>query len=221
MSLAQKYKPRCWAEVVGQDQALAVIDRCRQSGGLGGHAFWLSAGSGRGKTVIADLIAEEVAGESWAISVYDDPSQLTADELESIRRNQSYRPLGKGFAYVVNEAHGLRRDQVRKLLGLADTGRIPKWCCWCFTTTLEGTRSLFEGIDDASPLLSRCIVLPMRTSGAELSIALRVREIARAENLDGQDLDAYLTLYRACKGNMRACLGCVESGAMLSTGSSA
>ncbi len=49
MSLAQKYKPRSWAEVVGQDQALTVLDRCRQSGGLGGHAFWLAAGSGRGK----------------------------------------------------------------------------------------------------------------------------------------------------------------------------
>lgn len=214
--LANKYKPKSWDEVVGQEQALAVLGRCRQSGGLGGHAFWLAASSGRGKTTIADLIAEEVAGDSWAINVYDDPSQLTGNELESIRRNQSYRPLGKGSAYICNEAHGFRRDQVRKLLGLTDTGRIPKWCVWCFTTTLEGNKTLFEGIDDASPLLSRCIVLPMRTSGAELAIALRVREIASAEGVEEDSIETYLSLYRTCKGNIRAMLGEIESGVLVS-----
>jgi len=64
MNLAHKYKPKSWAEVVGQDEALADLDRLRQSGGLGGRAYWLSANSGQGKTAIADLIAQEVAGES-------------------------------------------------------------------------------------------------------------------------------------------------------------
>jgi len=217
MPLAHKYKPKCWAEVVGQDKALEVLDRLRKSGGLGGRAFWLSGDSGTGKTTIADLIAAEVAGEPWAITVYDDPSQLTADELERIRRDYCQRPISKGVAYVCNEAHGLRRDQVRKLLGLTDTGRIPDCRVWCFTTTRQGQRSLFEGIDDTAPMLSRCEVLPMRPSGLELAFAVRARQIAQAECLDGAPLEDYLALAKTCHCNLRQMLCQIEAGQMLST----
>jgi replication-associated recombination protein RarA len=87
MTLAQRYKPNSWAEVVGQDVALATLDRLRHSGGLGGRAYWLSADSGQGKTAIADLIAQEVAGDPWAVTVYDHPAELTAEEMKQIRRN--------------------------------------------------------------------------------------------------------------------------------------
>jgi len=215
MNLAEKYKPKCWADVAGQDAALDVLNRLRESGGLGGHAFWLSAESGQGKTAIADLIAQEVAGESWAISIYDDPSQLTAEELENIRRHLGHRVIGKGMAWIVNEAHGLRRDQVRKLLGLTDTGRIPQWCVWCFTTTRKGQKSLFEGIDDTSAMLSRCVVLPMRPDGMEFAFAVRARKVVKAENRDGQPLEAYMELAKACKCNLREMLCRIEAGAMI------
>lgn len=213
--LGEKYKPACFEEVAGQTEALAVLAHLRNNGGLGGHAFWLSADSGQGKTAIADLIALEVAGEPWAVAVFDDPSQLTSEALDEIRRHQTYRPLGKGLAYIVNEAHGLRRDQVRKLLGLTDTGRIKPWVVWCFTTTRKGQQALFEGVDDAAPMMSRCVILPMRpASDLDLDFALRARKIAQTEGLDGKPLDCYLSLARSLKCNLRAMLSAIEAGAM-------
>ena len=76
MSLATIYKPRSWAEVVGQEQALAVLDRCRQAGGLGGRAYWIAAGSGRGKTVIADLIADVGLGGRPSQAAFDLPGAV-------------------------------------------------------------------------------------------------------------------------------------------------
>ena len=70
MNLAELHRPRQWCDVLGQDKILAKLDLIRQRNGLGGRAFWLSGGSGSGKTSIGRLIANEVAGE-WCIHEID------------------------------------------------------------------------------------------------------------------------------------------------------
>ena len=70
MQLPEVYRPKSWAEVVGQDKILAKIALLRSRGGLAGRAFWLSGQSGTGKTTIARLIAQEIA-DSYAIEETD------------------------------------------------------------------------------------------------------------------------------------------------------
>ena len=43
----------------------------------------------------------------------------------------------------------------------------------------------------------------------------RAQEIAQAENLDGQPLDAYIKLVNRCKSNFRMVLQEIEKGYML------
>ena len=59
----------------------------------------------------------------------------------------------------MNEAHGLRKDVIRQMLVTLE--RIPSHVVWIFTTTTEGQEGLFEDYDDAAPLLSRCLPLPL------------------------------------------------------------
>jgi ABC-type glutathione transport system ATPase component len=59
--LTESYRPRAFDDVVGQDKIIQHI-RALAKRGLAGRAYWLSGQSGTGKTTIARLIAQEVAG---------------------------------------------------------------------------------------------------------------------------------------------------------------
>ena len=121
--------------------------------------------------------------------------------------------MGKGGrAFIINEAHGLRKDTIRQLLVVLE--RLPDHVVVIFTTTCEGEGQLFEGQIDAHPLLSRCIEIELNDDLDE-AFARRAQQIAQTESLDGAAFDDYLGLARRCQGNLRAMLQEVESGAMV------
>lgn len=210
-SLFEKYRPSTWEEVVGQEKVVGKIAALR-SRGLGGRAFWIAGPSGTGKTTIGRLIAGEIAAPHAIIEL--DASEITPADVRDWQKQFRGRPLGSnGWAILVNEAHGLRRDTIRALLVALES--LPDYVIWIFTTTSEGQESLFDDQIDAHPLLSRCIELPLARRDLAQAFAERARSIAQAEGLDGKPIEAYVRLLKDCRNSMRAALQRIEAGQML------
>ena len=210
--LYEKYRPTTWDDVVGKGKAMKKVQRLIERG-LGGRAILLTGESGQGKTTIARLIAQEIANEYATVEL--DAQRVTVDMLRELDRLCRCRPLGGGYhCFIINECHGLNTRVVSELQTILESSHVQRNSTWIFTTTTRGQKHLFDTKFDAVPFLSRAIQIELDWRGSELDFALRAREVAQKEGLDGKPLEDYLNLAVSNRCNLRAMFNAIESGCM-------
>lgn len=216
VQLCEKWKPKQFADIVGQVDTVKSVEFLAKRG-LGGNSFWFSGLSGTGKTCFADLIALHVAGDVDCVDSID-AGDCTINAYDAWRSKVRCKPMfGTGYAFVVNEAHLLKKGVVSQLLTRLEPGKIPDYATVVFTTTLEGEIKLFDDAMDISPLMSRgkCYKLESRGPKLELAFACHLRKIADSEGLGGKAIADFVSLVRECKFNLRQALQRIETGEMI------
>jgi replication-associated recombination protein RarA len=214
--LYETYRPRQWADMVGQDRAVTVARRIVERDGFDRGAFWIGANgqnnSGVGKTSLAWVIAHALA-EPFFITVLKGRN-VDVRTVKDMERSawlcvpSDDRPFR---VWIVEEAHQMTQGAVDLFLTFLEG--LPPHCVVIFTSTRPISEDLFG--EDAGPFGSRCHVITLTNQGLAQAFAERARTIADREGLNGRPIGEYVKLAQRCHNNLRAMLQAVEEGDML------
>lgn len=201
MGLLDKYRPRTYGGVVGQEKAVTVArhmaTRCKATGEPVAVGF--VGGSGWGKSTLAWIMGADIAGENVTTI---ESGKLDRDAVDRIRDLIGI-PTGPRLfadppaAVVVEEIHTATTAAIQSLLTVLDTMR--PYSAFIFTSNRKAT----ELVPDiyAGPIQRRATICAFTDQG----IATRkgepgpgpmlVKSIMQAEGLNGKPDRYYVDLF--------------------------
>jgi DNA polymerase-3 subunit gamma/tau len=210
--LARKYRPRTFAEVVGQDHVMKTLANAIAIGRIA-HAFLFVGPRGIGKTSTARILAKalnciggpkadfdpddeicrEIAeGRSMDVLEIDGASNNSVEQIRELRDNVQYAPTRGNFKiYIIDEVHMLTQAAFNALLKTLE--EPPAHVKFIFATT--------EPHKVLPTILSRCQRFDLKRI-SEKDIAKQLRYIAEREKITVSDSALHI-LARNAEGGMR------------------
>lgn len=132
-TLYRKYRPQTFADVSGQEQVTAVLEKAIKKGEIG-HAYIFAGSRGTGKTSVARIFAREVGVSSADTYEIDAASNRGVDEVRAIREAVHTLPFESPYKiYILDEAHMLTREAWNALLKTLE--EPPKHVIFILATT--------------------------------------------------------------------------------------
>src|SRR5882757_147825 len=212
LALARKWRPKKFAELVGQEHVLRSLVNALETNRVH-HAFLFTGTRGVGKTTIARILAKCLncekgvtatpcgecsackdidAGKFFDLIEVDAASRTKVDDTRDLLDNVPYAPTrGRYKVYLIDEVHMLSTHSFNALLKTLE--EPPPHVKFLLATTDPQKLPV--------TVLSRCLQFSLKRLSAAM-IGERLKFIAAAENLQFEPAAAAL-LARAAEGSMR------------------
>ncbi len=217
--LARKWRPKRFAEMVGQEHVVRALSNALDSGKVH-HAFLFTGTRGVGKTTVARILAKSLNCETGVGSnpcgvcaacreidegrfvdliEVDAASRTKVDDTRELLDNVQYAPTrGRYKVYLVDEVHMLSNHSFNALLKTLE--EPPPHVKFLLATTDPQKLPV--------TVLSRCLQFSLKRLSAVL-IGERLKFIAAAESLS-YEAPALALLARAADGSMRDALSLLD-----------
>ena len=219
LSLARKWRPRQFADLVGHEHTTRVLQNAARQNRLH-HAFLFTGTRGVGKTTLARILAMLVnctasangepclqcdacqqiaAGRFLDVVELDAASHTKVDEMRELLESAGYAPVqGKCKVFIIDEVHMLSRSAFAAMLKTLE--EPPAYLKFILATT--------DPQKLPATILSRCLSFGLRPLDKE-QIAGRLRHILDAEKCR-YDEAGIQEIARLASGSMRDALSILD-----------
>ncbi len=222
--LARKYRPRTFAQMVGQEHVVRALGNALQQQRLH-HAYLFTGTRGIGKTTVSRILAKSlnctgVDGQGGITATpcgvcqacteidadrYLDYIEMDAasnggkDEIRDLIERAAYKPgIGRFKVFMIDEAHQLSKDAFNALLKTLE--EPPEYLKFVLATT-DPEKIL-------PTVLSRCLQFNLRPMASEVVLE-HLQQVLAAEGV-ASDAGALRLLSRAARGSMRDALSLTD-----------
>ena len=189
-ALYQKYRPKSFDEVIGQDEAIlyfnSVLKQEKENStesyrkqapnnyGNINHAYLLTGGRGIGKTTLARLFARSLGTADIDIIELDTASNRGIDEIKELRDQVYARPINSKYkVFILDEVHMITTQGANALLKTLE--EPTPWTIFILCTT--------DPEKLISTIVSRCQVIKLKSPNI-LDIQALLKDINEKENLN-------------------------------------
>ena len=225
--LARKWRPKNFADMVGQEHVLQALTNALQNQKLH-HAYLFAGTRGVGKTTIARIFAKslncesgitaEPCGECGACHEIDEgrfvdlievdaASRTKVDDTRELLDNVQYAPArGRFKVYLIDEVHMLSRNSFNALLKTLE--EPPPHVKFLLATTDPQKLPV--------TVLSRCLQFNLKRLPPRL-IQERLEHICEAESVESET-PALALLARAADGSLRDALSLLDQAIAFGSG---
>ena len=226
-ALARKWRPKKFADLVGQEHVVRALQNALQQGRLH-HAYLLTGTRGVGKTTIARILAKSlnceqgVGGEPCGVCSacvqidsgrfvdlleIDAASNTGIDNIREVLENAQYAPsVGRYKVYIIDEVHMLSKSAFNAMLKTLE--EPPEHVKFILATT--------DPHKVPVTVLSRCLQFVLRNMTTQ-QIAGHLSLILDKEQISYQQ-PALAIIAQAANGSMRDALSLLDQAIAMGSG---
>ncbi|MBI4902235.1 MAG: DNA polymerase III subunit gamma/tau [Acidobacteria bacterium] len=217
--IARKYRPRSFAELIGQEHVRTTLENALSQGRIA-HGYIFSGQRGTGKTTVARIVARCLnceqgptispcgecascsdisAGSSIDVIEIDAASNRGINEMRELRESVRFRPArDRHKIFIIDEAHQITNEAFNALLKTLE--EPPEWVVFLLCTT--------ETHKIPNTIASRCQQFSFRSVDYDVVLG-RVQWICEQEKIAAEP-EALSVITLAGEGSVRDSLSALD-----------